>query len=834
MWTYDNVRRPFYRRTGFLSVVGVFAALVVGGGVWGFREKGRWEEKARALDYRKLRDMESASVIYDRSGEVLSRLFVQNRDQVSVEELSPALLTAVEAAEDARFFEHNGVDYRGVARAVVRNWQRKRMAQGASTITQQLARNTFPKELPATDKSVSRKVFEMFVAMEIERRCDKRTILELYLNRIFFGSGFYGAESASRGYFGKRAKDLTLSEAAMLAGLLKSPSNLSPWRNRQACLERRDYVLQRALELKLIARGDYDAALAQEILVKNRKPIHQESYAADVVSQQLEKLVGRERAAKEGFRIFTAIDGALQKKAEQALRDQLSVVEHREGYDHPTFEKYDALYRARVRGADGELPALPAPEYLQGAVTVLDNRNGAVLALVGGRDFGHSEYNRAITARVPPGTAFKPLVYAAGFESGLFPGTTVQDEQMDNRQVMIGGATGILGEWGPERADNRFEGLMTSREALVKSKNSATVRFGNMVKIDRVLALARQAGIETKLSAFPRTFLGSSEVTLMELTLANTMFPNGGTRPLKAFIIERVEDQDGVVIFQSQPQTKRVIKPTTAYEVHSCLAEVLERGPAEKTYTELGVKKCDLGGKSGTAYNFTHAWFMGYSSAITCGVWVGFDKPRTTIYRGAFGSEVALPIWAEVMKASFDGHRPEAIARPEGLLKYEVCTHSGLLGTDKCFETIENKETGQKVQHRTTVFEMATEEQAPKDACDVHGDTPRSFVKVIPGQEFPRAVAVVDVKKRESVAIKAPTVLGDDPYKSVQVSGNAVNAQKSDGQASPADGSSKGESPNANASGDPPVMRAEAVRPVDAIGGQESPIKLDPPKPIRF
>lgn len=838
MWDLPRARKPFYRRAWFWVPVCTVMILGFAGAIWALGEKGKWERKAREFDYRKLEEMESASVIYDRTGNVLGRIFIQNRDQVPFADLSPALLTAVVAAEDARFYEHKGVDYYGVARAVVRNYQAGRKRQGGSTLTQQLARNTFPEQLPPNDRSYQRKLLEMFVALEIEKRCEKKKILELYLNRVFFGSGFYGAEAAARGYFGKHARDLTLSEAATLAGLLKSPSNLSPWRNRQACVEQRNHVLQRAHELKLVSQEDFEATIKQELVVKNRRPIHQESYAADLVAQQVEKLVGRDAAVSDGYRIFTTIDAALQKKAEQSLREQLAAVERREGFEHQTLAEYDAVFKAHAKkplGPDGEPAPLAPPEYVQGALVALDNATGGILALVGGRDFNHSEYNRALVARTPAGTAFKPFVYAAAFEHGFFPGTLVQDAVIDNRQVMIGGTTGILGEWGPERADNKYEGTITAREALVKSKNAATVRLGNMVKLDRVIALAKEAGIESPLRPFPATFLGSSEVTLLEMTLANSIFPNGGWRPQKPFVIDRIEDKQQRVIFQAKPATKRVIKPATAYEVHSCLAEVLERGTADKAFTDLGLKKFALGGKTGTAYNFTDVWFVGYSSAITCGVWAGFDKPRTTIYRGAFANEIALPVWAHVMKASFTDYKPQEIARPKGIIKCEVCISSGLLATDRCYETAENKETGEKLQRRTTFFEIATDEQAPKDPCDVHGNAQRSFVKVIPGEEWPRAALAVDVSAHAPVAMKAPTVIGEvDPYNSIQAVANVINAQKFAGQVAPLDSSAQVPAPVAPAANEPEVRRAEPVRPVEQMPVQESSIKLEPPPPIQF
>jgi 1A family penicillin-binding protein len=811
-------------------------------------EKAKWERRAAEFDYTKLEEMESASVIYDRNGQVLGRIFIQNRDQVSGDQLSPNLYHAVVAAEDARFYQHGGVDYYGIVRAAVRNYQAGRTRQGASTLTQQLARNSFPIELPSTDRSYKRKLLEMFVAQEIEKRFSKAKILELYLNRVFFGGGFYGAEAASRGYFGKHAKDLNLSEAATLAGLLKSPSNLSPWRNRQACIDQRNVVLGKMLEGKQITREEYDKTMSQDLIVKNRASVHQDSYANDLVAQQVISQFGRDSAISDGYSIFTTIDGELQRKVEASLREQLDAVERHEGFEHQTYSQYEQEFRAHQRKAasgEGDAGPMAPPEYLQGSVVVLDNATGGILALSGGRDFSHSAFDRATSARRPAGTAFKPFVYAAAFEKGYSPGTIVSDAVLDNRQVMIGGVSGILGEWGPERVDNKYEGLISARTALVMSKNAATVRLGMMTGLEPVLALAKKAGIESPLRPFPATYLGSSEVTLMEMTLANTIFPNQGWRPEKPFLIQKIEEKDGRVIFEAQPSKVQVIKPTTAYEVHSCLAEVLERGTADKAYTELGLKRFPLGGKTGTAYNFTDAWFVGYSSAVTCGVWAGFDKPQP-IYRGAFSNEIALPVWANVMKETFAKYRPEEIREPKGIIKCELCSASGLLATDKCFETVENKETGEKVQRRTTYFEICTEDQAPKIPCNIHGGGAVASVsptinipppqRVAPGEQtIPRAVQVGNFSSIPPVLMKSPTVLGADPYNSDRSVTNAVAMKAFAGQNAPVNSSTNIPAPKASTGEQVEIRRAIPNRPSELQNSvQETPIKIDPPPPLEF
>lgn len=843
--TLPRARKPFFRRGWVLTLLALFLIVGLAGAGFAWIEMRKWKEKAQTFDYSRLTAMESASVIYDRNNQVLDQLFIQNRNEVPITEISPNLLKAAVGGEDARFYSHDGVDYYGIVRALVKNYQAGRTRQGASTLTQQLARNTFVDELPSGDRTYERKLLEMAVAWEIEKRLNsKEKILELYLNRVFFGGGFYGADAAARGYFDKHAKDLDLSEAATLIGLLKSPNNLSPWRNRQACIEQRNYVLQRMLALKLIDKAEFDRTYAQDLIVKNRKPMHQGSYAADLVEQQVKKLVGEENTVRGGYRIYTTIDAALQKKAETTLREQLAHSELHEGYDHPTYGQFDQAIRAYRRtaaekGDDAGPP--PEPAYLQGSAVVLDNSTGGILALVGGRDFTHSTFNRALYARRPSGTAFMPLVYAAGFEHGRFPGTPVQDAVIDNRQVMIGGMTGILGEWGPESTDNRYEGLISARTALVKSKNAATVRFGNTIgknlgeSLERLAALSKKAGIESELRKFPATFLGSSEVTLMEMTLANTMFPNGGWRPDKAFIIERVTDKAGRELFRAVLGKQRVLRPTTAFEVHSCLAEVLERGTADKTFTDLGVQRFALGGKTGTAYNFTDVSFIGYSSAVTCGVWAGFDTPRTQIYRGAFSREIVLPVWASIMKETFATYKPVEIGTPPGLVRYEICASSGLLATPKCFETIENKDTGEKTERRTTYFDIASDAQAPKDACDVHGDVPRTVDKDAPvtKSQWPRPMPVANLAAHTPVAMKSPTILGEDPYNSAAAAKHVADMHSFNGQRAPLDNSGR-PATTTNAEPELQVRTTQPVKTMEQKPVFESVIKLEAPGPIDF
>ncbi len=723
--------------------------------------------QAKAFDLSKLEQMESASVILDRNGKIFGQIYVENRETVPYDQLPPDLINAVIAVEDAKFYQHHGYDLFGIIRAALKNLVAGHVRQGASTITQQLARNSFSLK----QKTFRRKLLEIFLAQRIEHNFSKQKIMELYLNRIYFGGGLYGAEAASRGYFGKPAREMSLPECATLAGLIKSPNRLSPWTDRATSRDSRDYALDRMRDLRFISREQYANARAQEIVVSSRQNAQGQTYAVDYIRQQVIAAVGWDRAINEGYRIHTTIDVDLQKVAEDSLRTNLERTEQHPGYNHQTYTQYAASFRKAK--ANGTMSNQPAPEYLQGAIIGLDNATGDILVLVGGRDFEHNQYDRALQARRPAGTAMLPFVYAAAFEKGMYPGSLVEDSPLDNRAVMIGGTTGILGEWGPESADNTYEGAMTARQALVKSKNGATVRIGMDAGIDAVLQLCASAGIHSPLRPYPATFLGTSEVTLAELALAYTIFPNGGWRPNSSHILERIEEKDGTLVWDAKRQSirKLVTKPETAYEVNSCLADALESGTGKTAFTQFGLTKIPAAGKTGTAYDFTDALFAGYDSNFTCAVWAGFDKPQK-IYRGAFGRELALPVWVDVMNAAADHYPPQEIKQPTstsgGLKQVEICWKSGLLATDKCYEAVKTA-NGDTVQRRTTYMEIGTQSQVPTEPCNIHGEPRARLARFFSSSDLPRAALAVDLSEVTPIAVKSPTLLADkDPYNSLK------------------------------------------------------------------
>jgi len=786
--------------------------------------------KAASFDLEKLPKMESASIILDRSGQQIGKIFIQNRLPIPYDQIPKDMVNAVIAEEDNRFFEHHGVDYFGVLRAAISNYRQGKVKQGASTVTQQLARNSFELK----ERSYKRKLLEMFVARRIEEHLSKQKIMELYLNRVYFGGGFYGVEAAARGYFGKPAKDLTVGECAMLAGLLKSPNALSPWNNPKGAKRVRDFVLMRMREMRLLTRDEYQNAAETNLAVRKRTNPNRVSYAIDLVRQQAIAALGYEHAMNDGVKIHTTLDGHLLQIAERALRTHLEKVERQPHYDHLTYEQYRQINQKTEEAAQrGEPVTMPPPAYLQGAVLAVENATGGILAVAGGRDFLHSEYNRALQGRRPPGTLFTPMVAAAAYAKGIFPGDPVDDACIDNHFVMIGGENGILGEWGVERPDNEYEGPMPSSEAVSRGKNAAVVRLGFKTGLEDLGKLCSAAGIRSPLRDVANAYLGSTEMSLDELTLAYTAFPGGGSRPAKLYTISSITDQDGGLLYENPSSRVPVMPAEASYQVHSLLQDALFKSYAREA-ADSGIQtNTAFAGKSGTAYDFTDTWFVGYSAAVTCGVWVGFDKPQK-IYRGAFGKDLALPIWSQVMNASLTSFPASPLPLPPGLKRVEVCRSSGLLPAEGC-----SKVPG------GVVAQFATETEMPFIPCDIHGTGVRNYGKELDQAEWPRAAAAIDLSRVRPIPVNAPTLLAQsDIYRSVNpaLQNSAVDdSNMKVARATTPDGKDPGVTPAERAAKALPaqaveekeVRRAEPVRPMD-LPTAAPVLTIPAPKPAQF
>ena len=805
-------------------LLALLGALVAGVGLYYMRSE--FMTLAAQYDFKRLDRMESASVIYDRKGAQMGKIFIQNRNPVSYDKISPLLVNAVIAAEDQRFWDHDGVDYFGVLRAAQANWTAGRIRQGASTVTQQLARNSFELK----ERTYRRKLLEMALALQIEKNFPKKKIMEMYLNRVYFGGGLYGAEAAARGYFGVSAADLTASQAAVLAGLLKSPNSLSPWTNVEASKANRDVVLRQMRDLGMLDATAYREALAEPLSVRQRPEPVRQSYALDYIRQQAIASLGYDRAMNGGFRIYTTIDTDMQRAAEEALQRRATEVEQRPGYGNESFEDFAGRLAANPpKLGDSNTKQ---PTYLQGAVLVLDNQTGGVVVMVGGRDFRHSEYNRSVQGRRPLGTAFLPIVYAAAFEKGVFPGTVVQDWALDNRLVGIGGAAGILGEWGVERVDNQYDGEVTAREAFVRGKNAAAVRVGFKTGLEAVGKVAKDAGIESPLRPFANAYLGTSEVTLEESTLAYTMFPGGGTRPARTHVIDRIEDSDGEVIYRRSEERKTVVSDATAWQVHSLMTDALARGTGDKAMTDYGLAVAGSAGKTGTAYGFTDVWYLGYSDRLTCGVWMGFDRPKQ-IFRGAFGRDLALPVWVDVMNSSREEFPSAVMKPPVTVEQVEVCRLTGEAATDKCIEKVRGPD-GTEVSESTVYTEYARIGKGPTTACPLHSGGPKSFVKEFQEEEWPRAAAAIDLSKIRPVDVSSLPVVGAaDPYESFSPASMAVMAA----QVPVAEAEAVSPPAGAPATAQPAVQEVRAAQAAGvsaAVQTERSEMALPKPPPIRF
>jgi penicillin-binding protein 1A len=650
---------------------------------------------AQTFDLKKVDDMPERNTVFDVDGKIYSRLAGANRVKVALNEVSPFFVDALLAREDTRFFEHGGIDWRGIARALVRDIMSASAKEGASSITQQLARNS----LPLGGRTLSRKVLEAMVALRIERDFTKQQILEAYMNRIYFGAGCYGVQTASLAYFGKDAAKLNLSESATLAGLIRSPNRFSPLKNPEGAAHQRDTVLDRLLELKKISRTQADEAKMAKITSHpKRMPLIQENYAMDAVQRDLNLLLTPEQIDDGGLSIYTTLDPTVQNAATQALETQLAKIEHQSGYKHPS----KANYRAPAEGEDSSMP------YLQGALVAIDNESGGIRALVGGRDYAQSKFNRALPpANRQIGSSFKPFVYTVAFAHGLLPGAAVSDGPIEPGEIQ--GA----GNWAPGNSDGTYGGIQPVSYGLIHSRNTMSVRIGQIAGLDDVQKIAMTLGLGQNIPHGPAIYIGSFETDLKDLTAAYTAFPNAGVRK-QAYIIERIDDAEHNPIYRAAHVTVPALDPSAAWMTSQLMEQVLVSGTAASAKS-LGFK-LPAAGKTGTTNDYKDAWFVGYTNAITCGVWVGFDQPQTIMSRG-YGSALALPIWTQVMTKAAQRYpaRPLEPTMPQA--QVAVCSISNHLATTGC-------------NAAATSYDITLpNDKVPTVACEIHGGTQTQFAQ---------------------------------------------------------------------------------------------------------
>ena len=781
--------------------------------------RSHYEKKAQQFDLSSLHVLERSNMIYDHEGaEIGSFYLMENRRPVAFADVPKHFIDALVAEEDSRFWEHDGVDYMGILRAILATLEERRVHQGASTITQQLARQGFGM---ANQKTLDRKFTEIFLARRIEREFNKQQILELYLNRIYFGRGFYGVNAAALGYFGHPINNVSLEEGAVLAGLIKAPNRCSPLNSLEEAKKARDNVLRRMLAENYLTPADYARYKDMEIKLSPGRIQGVTGYVQTEVREKLIDLLGYEQTVGGGFRVFTTIDSELQKTAEESMRTRLAEMEKIPTvYKHETPDKFQRkleVFLSSGRTIDDK--DAPRPAYLQGALLAIDNSNGAILSLVGGRDFTHSQYNRALQGRRPTGTAF---------ENGSYPGSRLKDAPLDNTRVMIGAITGILGEWGSEDASTEYSGDINARRALVLSRNGATVRLGSDVGLAKVQEFARRAGFQSPLINENKAFLGHSEASPAEMALAYAAFANGGLRPAQLHLVTRIEDHEGKVIYTSKAAEAppvRAMDEFTAYQVHSCLQQALREGPGRDATSKFGLASIPAAGKGGTHSSFTDLWFAGGTNRITCAVWVGLDKPAT-IFENAFSRQVALPIWCDAILAAQSSFPAAPVDPPPTGETLEVCTRSGLRATDNCYEAQPDPATGRLRFVRTTYREIVRPGYKVADACQFHSKLPDGAPAS--GTIAPLAaepVPIVNPKSAaaaanaESVPVLAPVLLGGhDPYRSLNAIKNSV--------------------PRAGEVLDPPPASSSEpdfdLAPQRLLEKERGRLDLRPPDPIKF
>jgi 1A family penicillin-binding protein len=675
---------------GVVAVLAVVVFLAAGWAAWFSYELTAGLPDRQAL--KSIGDMAQATTILDASDHPAFTIFKEQRLEIPIEKVSPTLIKAVVSIEDQRFYQHSGVDAVRVAAAVVRNFEEGRRAEGGSTITQQLARQSFLTR----DKTYRRKLKEVILAAYIERMYSKDEILELYLNKVYFGGGLYGVEAAARGYLGKSASEVSVAEAALLAGLIQSPSSYAPTVNLDRAVARRAVVLQAMVSAGAVDQAAADRAKQTPVHLVNGLEIQESSglYFKEQVRRELVDRFGWQRVYQGGLRVYTTLDAGLQQAAEALVEKGLSEIERRPGFKHPR------------RGKDVPLKAGELTQYLQGALIAIDPTTGYVRAMVGGRDFDESRFNRAVQAKRQAGSAFKPFVYAAALEAGYSPASVITGLN-DPIATPQGG-------WIPEDEHSTADS-MTLRTALRTSSNRAAVQMLNTVGIKNAVGYAERLNVGTPPSV-PSLALGAGDVTLMSLTAAYGAFANEGT-VRKPVLIRRVQDSDGNVLFQEQGSSHQAVTPATAFLMSSMLADVVNAGTAYRARQAGFV--LPAAGKTGTTNDYVDAWFVGFTPHLVTGVWIGFDQPATIISNG-YAGELAVPIWANFMKTATKGAKPDWFDRPENVIGVNVCRVSGKLPNGGC-NSVEVVNRDGQMETRSMIYtEYFVQGTQPTMLCPLH------------------------------------------------------------------------------------------------------------------
>lgn len=632
------------------------------------------------------------TVVFDRRGEVIDEFFIENRRPVRFEEVPRVMKQAILATEDRRFYRHWGIDLWAVFRAFRSNLIHHGISQGGSTITQQLARNLFL----SNSQTVSRKLREAILAIRLERSFSKDEILELYMNQIYFGEGAYGVNAAADRFFGKSIHNITIEEAATIAGLAANPSAYSPLKHPDASRARRNVVLRRMEQAGVIDRQTRENLDDSEIQLGVRSKSRSKAPDfTEMIRRELQDRYGSTDLYRGGLRVYTTLDRKLQETAVAALEAQLQEIESKHSLSYRYLNSQDTRM--------GTLKDRTRTPYLQGALVAVEPQSGAIRAMVGGRNFEESNFNRAVQSKRQPGSAFKPLIYATALSQGGAITDIVVDSPASYSWIGAGGKRQV---WSPQNFSHKFLGPVTLRYALMKSINIPAVRTLEKVGSKNVIELAHRMGIEGELPPQLSLALGTGEVSPLEITAAYATFANQGIWR-QPYAIERVEDRYGRTLESHVPKSREALDEQASYLTTSMLRSVLDHGTAWKARKDYGFT-APAAGKTGTTDDYSDAWFVGYVPQLACGVWVGFDEkkpigPRMT------GAAAALPVWCAFMNAAVETYGVADFTPPPGIVEVETCMTSGAVANPACPKSSRD------------AFRVG---DAPTRGCPIHTGTP--------------------------------------------------------------------------------------------------------------
>jgi penicillin-binding protein 1A len=697
---FERVRRGWRHWHTLVVLALLFLASGAVGTVWSMWSRICLDDRCPSIAQITVWEPEESSKLYAGDGSLIHEFFLERRTVIDLADLPPYVSQAFVAIEDKRFFRHSGLDYLRTARATVEYLVYGAGRPGGSTVTQQLARNQFTEAI-GFDVSPLRKAKEAKVARDIEGIYSKDEILEAYLNQIPFGRGF-GIETASRYFFGRPARELNLPEAALLAALPKAPSRYSPFRNPEGALRRRNLVLDLMKQQGYISEAEAEAAKAYPLpTARGRGQENQIApYFVEWVRSMLDDRFGAD-LYRAGFRIYTTLDLEMQAIADSALKAQLAFLESAvPDYEHMTYEEALKLPPDSINWHQ--------TPYLQGMFVALDPQTGYVKAMVGGRDWNHSKFNRATQALRQTGSVFKPFVYTAAVASDFPISYVIYDAPLELDQFDPEGDSTWI--WSPKNYNNRFHGPMTLRDALRRSVNVVTVKLSQEVGMETVGQLARRMGIRTPVPRVAAASIGAASVIPLQVAEAFTTYANLGMRVSPQPIL-RIEDKNGVTIWESEPELQVILDPQTAWIMLTILRDVVNSGTAFSVRRDYLAPEIPAAGKTGTTNDETDVWFVGFTPDLLAAVWIGLDQPQK-IFDRAVGGAHAAPVWGAFMQRVYQTRPiPEPWDRPGGLVYRPVDKLSGKLATEYCpLDGI-----------YTEVYLPGTE---PVEECDLHQPTP--------------------------------------------------------------------------------------------------------------